>query len=161
MRPTIILLSAAAFLAVGCTTSGTTTTTQVTAPSVAASPSNEVQSAASLTNSARARAGRSALTYNARLERAAQLHAEYMASTGRFSHTGRNGSTTRARVAAQGYQGCFWAENIAGGYTTGDQVVNAWMKSPKHRDNILDRRAREFGVGKAGSMWAAVYSGPC
>lgn len=38
-------------------------------------------------------------------------------------------------------------ENIAMGYHSGRQVVRAWMHSPGHRRNILNRRYRQLGVG--------------
>jgi uncharacterized protein YkwD len=42
------------------------------------------------------------------------------------------------------------AENLAAGPNSADQIVAAWMRSPGHRANILDRRLNRVGV-------AAVY----
>ena len=47
-----------------------------------------------------------------------------------------------------------WAvgENIAwgsGSYSTPGSIVNQWMHSPPHRQNILNRRFREIGIGIA------------
>jgi uncharacterized protein YkwD len=39
------------------------------------------------------------------------------------------------------------AENIAFGYGTGGRVVAAWMRSPGHRANLLNYKARYIGVG--------------
>jgi len=48
----------------------------------------------------------------------------------------------KARVAA---------ENLASGNVSADRMVTAWMASPGHRANILDRRLTRIGV-------AAVYA---
>jgi uncharacterized protein YkwD len=39
------------------------------------------------------------------------------------------------------------SENIAWGYRSGAAVVAAWMKSPGHRANIVNCRAKAQGVG--------------
>ena len=41
------------------------------------------------------------------------------------------------------------AENTGRGFASGRRAVEWWMNSPKHRDNILLRKAREVGVGIA------------
>jgi len=43
------------------------------------------------------------------------------------------------------------AENLARGNVSADKIVAAWMASPGHRANIMDRRLTRVGV-------AAVYS---
>ncbi len=46
------------------------------------------------------------------------------------------------------YSGWSWlGENIAAGYSTPADVVNGWMNSEGHRNNILSTNAREIGVG--------------
>ena len=70
----------------------------------------------------------------------------YMASTRRFGHRGRGGSTFVARARAEGYEQPA-GENIAWGYDTADEVVGAWMASPRHRANMLNCRARSIGTG--------------
>lgn len=42
-------------------------------------------------------------------------------------------------------------ENIAYGYPTAGAVVKAWMNSPGHRANILNRRFTKIGLGLARS----------
>lgn len=70
----------------------------------------------------------------------------YMASTQRFGHRGPGGSTFVARARAAGYAQPA-GENIAWGYVTADQVVGAWMASPRHRANMLNCAARSIGTG--------------
>lgn len=49
----------------------------------------------------------------------------------------------------QSYYTNWWslAENIAAGYSTPESVMNGWMNSPGHRDNILRESVWEIGVG--------------
>ncbi len=72
-----------------------------------------------------------------------------------FSHTSPGGETMKARLIRFGYRPMgyrYWTvgENIAGGsgpYGTPDNRFNAWMNSPAHRANILNRNFREIGIG--------------
>ncbi len=51
-------------------------------------------------------------------------------------------------MADSGYTGyTYAAENIAAGYTTPAAVVQGWMTSPGHRENILALDVWELGVG--------------
>lgn len=102
------------------------------------------------TNYQRAKHGCAPLRQDTRLVRASRDHSAWMARTGSFGHTGRAGSSFVARERAAGYPAPL-SENIAWGYRSGADVVNAWMRSPGHRANILNCRARAVGVG-------AVYS---
>ena len=40
-------------------------------------------------------------------------------------------------------------ENLSCGYDTAEQMMKAWMASPGHRDNILEKRYTEVGVAIA------------
>ena len=69
-----------------------------------------------------------------------------MARTGTFSHVGSASSSFVTRVKATGYTAPL-SENIAWGYRDGAQVVSAWIKSPAHRANIVNCKAKAVGVG--------------
>jgi uncharacterized protein YkwD len=99
-----------------------------------------------LVNEERVDHGCAALTANDQLTAAARAHSAWMGRTGAFSHTGRAGSNFVSRAKAAGYARPS-AENIAWGYRSAAEVVNAWMKSPGHRRNLLDCGARTFAVG--------------
>ncbi len=109
-----------------------------------------------LTNSQRTAHGCPAAAVNAQLVTAATGHSTWMARTGTFSHTGSNGSTfaTRARTAGFARPS---GENIAWGYRSAAEVVNAWMKSPGHRANILNCRSKAVGVGVAFNAGGNAY----
>ncbi|GAA2472681.1 CAP domain-containing protein [Winogradskya humida] len=99
-----------------------------------------------LSNTQRVKAGCKALKVNANLLRAARGHSKFMATSGSFSHTGARNSTFITRAKNAGYTAAR-SENIAYGYRSAAEVVNAWMKSPGHRANLLDCGARTFAVG--------------
>lgn len=98
------------------------------------------------TNQHRVKAGCRQLKVNKSLVTASVRHSSYMASTGRFSHTGSGGSTFVSRVRAAGYTGAM-GENIGWGYRTSTEMMRAWMASPGHRANILNCAARSIGLG--------------
>jgi uncharacterized protein YkwD len=108
------------------------------------------------TNQWRAKVGCPKLRLDANLARAGRNHSTWMARTGRFSHVGVGGSSFVTRARAAGYTAAR-SENIAWGYRDGAQVVSAWMKSPGHRANIVDCKARAVGVGAAYSANGTPY----
>jgi uncharacterized protein YkwD len=98
------------------------------------------------TNAQRAAHGCGAVRADGKIGYAARGHSGFMARTGRFSHTGQGGSTFVIRLTRAGYTGAL-SENIAWGYRSGAQVVAAWMKSPGHRANLLNCKAKAVGIG--------------
>jgi uncharacterized protein YkwD len=110
-----------------------------------------------LVNRARKRHGVARLHFNVRLRRSATALSRAMVGSGVFSHYGPNGSTPLSRIARAGYlshtSSYRVAENIAAGrgrfHGSPGAIVKAWLRSPEHRANILDRRLHEFGVGIA------------
>ena len=74
--------------------------------------------------------GLSAVQYSASLETTSVVRANEI--TTKFSHTRPDGSDWYTVNADLQY-----GENLAEGYNTADDVVNAWMASPTHRANIL------------------------
>ena len=118
----------------------------VAAPAEAASFTTLQTQVVSLSNKERVKAGCAGLRVNAQLLWAARGHSKYMATTGRFSHSGMNKSTFVSRARAAGYTAAR-SENIAWGYRSAAEVVKAWMKSPGHRRNLLDCGAKTFAVG--------------
>lgn len=100
-----------------------------------------------LTNAFRQANGLSALAMNTQLSRAALWHSQNMGLQDFFSHTGKDGSQPWDRMRAMGYDYSTAAENIAAGYETAQQVVDAWINSPGHRANMLKSDVIEIGVG--------------
>ena len=52
-------------------------------------------------------------------------------------------------------------ENIAMGQTTPEQVVQAWMDSQGHRENIMNPSFTQIGVGyvASGNYWTQMFIG--
>ena len=90
------------------------------------------------------------------LTAAARDFAEYLARTGKFSHTA-DGRSPGDRARAAGYDYCELAENIA--YEEDDAgfgadhlthtFITGWENSPGHRRNLLDANVTQTGVGVA------------
>lgn len=97
------------------------------------------------------------------LTAAAQGHADDMARTGSFSHTGRGGSSMVSRITAAGYNYGRAAENIAYGQTTPQATIQSWIDSPGHRSNMLLADVVHIGAGRAtrgDTYWVLVLAGP-
>ena len=99
-----------------------------------------------LTNEERLRGGCAALETHQELMVVSVRQSHYMAATGDFGHIGWRGSTWQARSRAAGYTDAA-AENIAWGFEDAGSVMDAWMASPPHRENILNCATRSLGTG--------------
>ncbi|MGW5400389.1 sigma-70 family RNA polymerase sigma factor [Streptomyces sp. NPDC003952] len=110
----------------------------------------------SLVNSERAKAGCGPLKEDAQLRTAAQGHSDDMERRDFFSHTNPDGADPGKRTTAAGYRWSTYGENIARGQQTAAQVMDSWMKSQGHRENILNCSFKDIGVGihtGAGGPW--------
>jgi uncharacterized protein YkwD len=88
-----------------------------------------------------------ALTMETRLRCAARKHSKDMGTNNFFSHTGSNGSTPWQRMTSAGYTYRTAAENIAAGYGTAQAVVDGWMTSTGHCNNIMNGALKQTGIG--------------
>jgi uncharacterized protein YkwD len=130
----------------------------VTSADLSARSASPVQeSVLDLVNERRRIAGCEPLTLDRRLTDAAGEHATDMARHGYFAHDSRNGDDAGDRVRDAGFRWRRFGENIARGANSPDQVVRDWMHSPAHRENILDCRLREMGIGVAVSPRRGAY----
>ena len=77
------------------------------------------------------------------LDRSAQRWTNSMVAGDVFSH----GTNFAARISAAGYVWRDAGENIATGFQTPRSVVNAWMGSTGHCENILNPTYRNIGTG--------------
>ena len=106
-----------------------------------------------LVNQARADNGLPPLKRSKKLDQAARFHAADMAQEGYFDHDTYDlvdgqlvkVCSTWDRIGTY-YKGAN-AENIAAGYSTPEDVVQGWLDSEGHRDNILNSYSWEIGVG--------------
>jgi uncharacterized protein YkwD len=139
----------------------TTTTTPPEAPKPPGKPTQEPgnktpeQAVLELVNDQRAAKGCKALVIDDRITTAAQGHSTDMANKGYFDHVSKPEKTTfdqRMRNAGYPKPG---GENIAMGYETAAAVMDGWMKSSGHRENILNCDFTAMGVGldTRGNYW--------
>jgi uncharacterized protein YkwD len=98
-------------------------------------------------NSVRASHGVPPLRVGRALTRAARAHSVDMARRGYFEH----GAFVR-RLRSFGVRAPYVGENLAAGTTplTAAEIVQMWVESPPHRENLLDRGFSRVGVGVAG-----------
>jgi uncharacterized protein YkwD len=69
-----------------------------------------------------------------------------MAEQRYFSHTSQDGRSPWDRAEAAGYPSPT-GENIAKGQESASEVMQAWMESDGHRDNILNCASHAMGLG--------------
>jgi uncharacterized protein YkwD len=108
-----------------------------------------------------------AVRLSAPLAEAAFGHAQDMAQHGYFEHEDRFGHTPADRVRATGYQEKLVGENIAYGPKSAEEVVQGWLESPGHCENLLDPRFAEMGIAyvpgrgaKHGLYWVQLLVDP-
>jgi uncharacterized protein YkwD len=122
----------------------------VSPASVSTNPSAAVQQQVlALVNQNRRRGGCGDLSLDRRLIFAAYGHAVDMARRGYFAHESLNGDGAGDRVSEAGYRWQRYGENIARGQDSAYEVVDGWMHSPEHRENIMDCRLHQMGIGLA------------
>jgi uncharacterized protein YkwD len=101
-----------------------------------------------LVNQARADAGLRPVFQSLTLQDQAEQYACEMIHYDYFDHVNPvTGSTLGERAAEFGYDFLVVGENLAAGQSTPQQVFDDWMSSPGHRQNILDHRFVELGIG--------------
>ncbi len=102
-----------------------------------------------LTNQERVANSLQAYSHDAQLTISARGHATDMASSNYFNHTSLDGRSPFERMTDAGYVWNAAGENIAAGQPTAVAVVNSWMNSEGHRNNILSSTFCDIGVGYA------------
>jgi len=102
-----------------------------------------------LTNENRTDDGLPALSTNALLTEAAQEKADDMAAHSYYAHVSPDGKSPLYWLQKVGYKYLNAGENLVIDRTTSEQVVDAWMASPDHRENILRPQFTQIGVGVA------------
>lgn len=122
--------------------------------------SREVASFVKLMNAHRVALGLPALIWDPRLAAVARAHSQDMSDRHYFSHRSPEGRSIRDRLGARGVTYSWAGENIAWGQTTGRGVLEAWLRSPGHRENIERGSYTHHGVGKVGTYWTHVFLRP-
>ena len=87
------------------------------------------------------------LSIDNQLDQAANFHNDEMVRADMMSHQLPGEADLGERVSATGYSWTRVAENISAGYTTPEAVVEGWMNSPGHKENILNPEFIHIGIG--------------
>lgn len=109
-----------------------------------------------LTNIERAKADLPLLVTFDAVQNAAAVRAGEVVSV--FGHTRPDGSNPNTALDEQDYSYTAFAENIAFGQISAEEVVKDWMDSPGHRANILRKTLRHLGVGYKDNGWAQIFA---
>jgi hypothetical protein len=97
-------------------------------------------------NKERAERGLPTFTMNETLAKAAQAKLSDMEKKNYFAHTSPEKLTPWSFIEAAGYDYRFAGENLAIHFKNPESEHQAWMRSEKHCQNILDPRFREVGI---------------
>ena len=94
-------------------------------------------------------------------------HASDMAEHNYFEHVDQAGRSPADRVRAVGYRETLVGENIAYGPQSVEEVVQGWLDSPGHCENMMDARFAEMGLayaagqaGRRGLFWVQLLAAP-
>ena len=79
------------------------------------------------------------------MNKAANIRAKEIVNT--WGHVRPDGRKGYSAVNDAGLSWTWVGENIAAGYTTPEDVMQGWMESQGHRENILNSRCKYIGVG--------------
>jgi len=113
-----------------------------------------------LVNAQRKAAGLKNLSLNDDLNRVAQLRAKEIVEN--WSHTRPNGEAWKTAFSEEGVAASYRGENLAKGQYSADKVVEAWMGSEGHRDNILNKKFKKMGVASVVidgvTYWVQVFA---
>ncbi len=76
-----------------------------------------------------------------------------------FSHTSPTHGSPFDMLDSYGVQYRTAGENIAQGQRSPETVVDAWMNSQGHRENILNGNFTTIGVGHYQNAWTQLFIG--
>jgi uncharacterized YkwD family protein/spore coat assembly protein SafA len=115
-----------------------------------------------LVNQERQKAGLKPLEMDWELQRVARMKSQDMAQKNYFSHTSPTYGSPFDMMKQFGISFRTAGENIATGQRTAQEVMDSWMKSQGHRENILKSDFTHIGVGyyrggSYGTMWTQMF----
>jgi uncharacterized protein YkwD len=111
-----------------------------------------------LVNSIRSWHSAEPLKLDAQLSETAQSFAKQMVNEGFFDHTTPDGKTMQARFKEAGITYRYSGENIARGSSEASDVMQLWMRSSSHKQNILQKHFRKIGVGYFDKHWVQIFT---
>ncbi|MDO8507796.1 MAG: CAP domain-containing protein [bacterium] len=97
-------------------------------------------------NEQRKKQSENTFTESPLLDRAAQEKLQDMFAKNYWDHTSPTGEKAWVFIDKTGYSYTVAGENLARGFVSADGMVGAWMDSPTHKKNILDKDFSETGI---------------
>ncbi len=116
---------------------------------ITASAAVDVDQLYSLHNFQRANNNLEDLTANDQLVDSATRKAEAMLESDCWSHYCPPGTSPWDFFNEAEYTYVYAGENLGEGFNDSTSLMNAWMNSPTHRDNIMNKNFNEIGIGYA------------
>ncbi|MFC6458669.1 MULTISPECIES: CAP domain-containing protein [Paenibacillus] len=110
-----------------------------------------------LVNQERAKAGLPALTSDSKLANMAMDKAKDMYSNNYFDHTSPTYGSPFDMMKQYGISYTYAGENIAKGQRNPEEVMNAWMNSAGHRQNIMSPNYTKIGVAYYNGEWVQEF----
>ncbi len=101
----------------------------------------------SLTNQERTSRGLTPLVENNQLDQSATMKNQHMFANDYWAHYAPDGTSPWYFFKQVGYKYSWAGENLARDFSTSEGVVNGWMNSPSHRDNMLNPNFIDIGIG--------------
>lgn len=105
-----------------------------------------------LTNEVRVKNNEQRLISNEQLEQAAQKKAADMFAKNYWSHYSPEGKTPWDFILGAGYNYEFAGENLAKNFLFSQGVIDAWMNSPSHKENIIRDDYSQVGFAVVNGM---------
>lgn len=114
-----------------------------------------------LTNDERTKNGLAPLQVDTELSKVAREKSQDMATNNYFDHNSPTYGSPFDMMRSFGVSYRTAGENIAKGQRSPEEVVNAWMNSPGHRENILNANFTHIGIGyvEQGNVWTQQFIG--
>ena len=97
------------------------------------------------TNQRRDSAGVGDLTINPKLTEAAQKKATHMFSKNYWAHVAPDGTEPWSFILGESYDYLYAGENLAKNFNDSKDVVEAWYKSPSHKENLISDKYTDVG----------------
>jgi uncharacterized YkwD family protein len=104
------------------------------------------------------------LEIDMKVSQLARQKSEDMRDKNYFDHTSPTYGKPCDHMKKEGVKYKYCGENIAAGYKTPEEVMEGWLKSKGHRENILNSDYTHIGVGYAeggtyGTYWTQQFYG--
>lgn len=108
------------------------------------------------TNNQRFKLGLKPLVYNSALSQSAELKAKDMFYKNYWAHTSPDGKSPWDFFKTAGYEYSVAGENLAKDFYDTEGLMKAWMNSPTHRENIINSKYDEIGIGVVNGVLGGV-----